>query len=259
MELLIVMVILGLVIAILMPAISKGRANAKKANCASNLRSLAQGVQMYAADWDQYLVPEFHRGIESYTASYSYNARESLANQPNALPWGFALLNVTGNIKDTRMFYCPSQSASGWDLASLTYRQWTNPDGSLRPGAVPVRIGYMYQVHSTCNAAVGGTQTVLALTDPLAARPFPAGNFVCAAYGRYPIFPRNLVLGCDILYDINTIPHDNGQSVNAVFIDGHVSNPNDTYFKNLNPSVGYLNNNWSRLDRELAHIENGSN
>lgn len=54
-ELLVVIAIVGILAAMLLPALSKARARAKQASCASNLREMALGCIMYANDHDEYL------------------------------------------------------------------------------------------------------------------------------------------------------------------------------------------------------------
>ena len=47
-ELLVVIAIIGILAAILLPTLGKGKIHAKGAKCASNLRSLAHGWHMFA-------------------------------------------------------------------------------------------------------------------------------------------------------------------------------------------------------------------
>jgi prepilin-type N-terminal cleavage/methylation domain-containing protein/prepilin-type processing-associated H-X9-DG protein len=51
-ELLVVVSIIALLIAILLPSLGKAKKLAKTSACASNLRSLAQAMNIYATDWD---------------------------------------------------------------------------------------------------------------------------------------------------------------------------------------------------------------
>jgi prepilin-type processing-associated H-X9-DG protein len=49
--------IIGVLISILIPTLSKARESAKCVACASNLRQIGIGLKMYAADWKDVLVP----------------------------------------------------------------------------------------------------------------------------------------------------------------------------------------------------------
>jgi prepilin-type N-terminal cleavage/methylation domain-containing protein/prepilin-type processing-associated H-X9-DG protein len=253
-ELLVVVAIIALLIAILLPSLGKARDNAKRTACGANLRSLGLGNGVYAADWEGNFVPEYQRGSADYVPASSYYAKNG-TTAPNALPWGFALLNVTKTVTDTRAFFCPAQTASGWDPASNAYKTWTYPDGSFRNGAVPQRIGYMYQLHSTRNPYPGANGT---LVSP-GTITFPAGAFVAAAFAKSAGFPNNLVLGSDIMYNSSTIPHNVGTSVNAVYADGHVANAQDPWFKNgMYTGLGSSTGQWGTLASALDHIENQS-
>src|ERR1700744_1560402 len=57
-ELLVVVAIIALLIAILLPSLGKAKARAKITQCASNLHALGQGINVYAAEWQQWLPPQ---------------------------------------------------------------------------------------------------------------------------------------------------------------------------------------------------------
>jgi len=72
-ELLVVIAIIGILIAMLLPAIQAARESARRANCASNLRQLATGVQVYS-DRNGEQLPPFSAG-PSYSAwNHSWTA-----------------------------------------------------------------------------------------------------------------------------------------------------------------------------------------
>ena len=68
-ELLVVIAIIGILIAMLLPAIQAARESARRANCASNLKQIATGFQVYA-DRNAEQVPPFGLGATD-TGSYS--------------------------------------------------------------------------------------------------------------------------------------------------------------------------------------------
>jgi prepilin-type N-terminal cleavage/methylation domain-containing protein/prepilin-type processing-associated H-X9-DG protein len=56
-ELLVVVAIIAILIAILLPSLGRARDQAKSVKCSNNLRSLYQGLNWYAAEWDGYAMP----------------------------------------------------------------------------------------------------------------------------------------------------------------------------------------------------------
>gem|GEM_PF-6313398 len=57
--------IIGILIAMLLPAIQAARESARRANCASNLKQIATGFQVYA-DRNAEQVPPFGLGCDGY-------------------------------------------------------------------------------------------------------------------------------------------------------------------------------------------------
>lgn len=83
-ELLVVIGIIALLIAILLPALSRARAQAKTTQCASNLRQIGTGLLMYAND-NKLFLPGIQRQYVLSNGTLT----------PSAVPWIFgALLGV---------------------------------------------------------------------------------------------------------------------------------------------------------------------
>ena len=115
-ELLVVIGIVTVLIAILLPVLSRAREQANRVKCAANLRSMGQALTLY-------------------TQQYGYypGCFAILNNQKLCFAWPVRLRPFIGN--DQRVFYCPSQD---------TRCEWTDaaPGPDERATKADLWIGY---------------------------------------------------------------------------------------------------------------------
>jgi prepilin-type N-terminal cleavage/methylation domain-containing protein len=108
-ELLVVIGIIALLISILLPALGKAREAANTVKCASNLRSIGQGIAMYVAEYRQTFPP-----------AYMYVGQKVDPNGPGIeddskgyVHWSSYLYRKQVGINDDVKLY---ESTVGWDM-----------------------------------------------------------------------------------------------------------------------------------------------
>jgi prepilin-type N-terminal cleavage/methylation domain-containing protein len=109
-ELLVVIAIIAILAAILFPVFARAREQARKATCASNMKQVALGVQMYAQDFDETLPYQ-----DGDRCPYGTEQRAPWINGP--MPY----------VKNTHVWYCPSaakQATAGQNNSDSNY--WYN-------------------------------------------------------------------------------------------------------------------------------------
>jgi prepilin-type N-terminal cleavage/methylation domain-containing protein len=256
-ELLVVIGIIALLIAILVPALSKAREQGNRVKCAANLRSIGQALQLYAHDnhgkypRTKYSVrgmPRFFTasGNDPPFAVESNGEAKSGSPRENDLTAAYFLL-VHYNFVPVDVFVCPST-----DHPKDLLGQWSLPAESRLPSG---RSNFM-------------------LTDPLGkefsysfANPYP-GDFVTGpqdgSYQYRPTDPADLAMAADRNDGErwNTVDPNSPQSVimpmnssnhrrkgqNVLFNDGAV-------VWHTTPFCGHAQDNiWTRADQTSGKV-----
>jgi prepilin-type N-terminal cleavage/methylation domain-containing protein/prepilin-type processing-associated H-X9-DG protein len=145
-ELLVVTAVIGLLMGLLIPALSRSRQQALRLNCAVHLRSVGLGLSLYQQDYRR-LPPLYDRWgperqtydtrhLEPWITYVAFHRDE--VEEPNTLaPLQLAYLARSHQIKDPGTFYCPGQVRLG-DHEPYSYAYYT--EGGRRWGTfLPIR------------------------------------------------------------------------------------------------------------------------
>lgn len=108
-ELLVVIAIIAVLMAILMPALSRVKETAKRVACSNQLRQVGVAIQAYAADYEN-LLPYYGDEMHPYALYRSEPQWLDDAGKPIAMK--VACLYEAGCIAEPEVFYCPSNVMS---------------------------------------------------------------------------------------------------------------------------------------------------
>jgi len=117
-ELLVVVGIIGVLCALLMPAVQGARARGGEAACLNQLRQLQLGWQMYAEDYQGALVPNlalYTNGAWRSTAD-SWTGLSSAPHDPTTQNIAGGTLCRLGYVPSVQVFRCPADRATVRDL-----------------------------------------------------------------------------------------------------------------------------------------------
>lgn len=241
-ELLVVIAIIAVLIAILLPSLSRSRANAKRTVCASNMRALTQGALLYATEWNGWLPLEFRGDMPTQSCRPFWGRLIGSMAQP----YGFAVLfdpggkgKGRGQITDPRVFFCPAQQHPEfmWTNNNKGTNWLASAGASGSTGTGNPHMGYMYQI-------------IHHLTGP--------NQYNKPPHRRTQGYPLTWIMSIDMIYNNAAVAHVVGGSYqfNGAFVDGHVETLKSSIAKEMfTVSPRNFGDNWNDWDKLITSLE----
>jgi len=118
-ELLVVIAIIALLMAILIPTLSRARETAKRMVCSSQLKQVGVAMAAYAADWEN-LMPYY--GDEMHPYALYRSEPQWVDASGKLIGMKVACLYEGGYIAEPKVFYCPSNI-----LALYRFESYNDP------------------------------------------------------------------------------------------------------------------------------------
>ena len=223
-ELLVVIAIIGILAAMLMPALSKAKDRARTVGCVNNLKQISVAVMLYAGDCGDYLPPAADQLADASTNGstwYNVLVRSGQLKSP--------VSSVSGQLAASSVFRClsgleiatnvalgsPTPDSRNWD-AGRGYTEGTHKDDNGNT----VYIQSWYGINSIVNNLnttypFDGEQIIsgtLNLTKRLGTIPNPVS--VMGIYDGTGVHNGNI--------DRISARHNSNTGTTIVFMDGHV-------------------------------------
>jgi prepilin-type N-terminal cleavage/methylation domain-containing protein/prepilin-type processing-associated H-X9-DG protein len=225
-ELLVVIGIIALLISILLPSLNRAREQANRIKCASNLRQIGYGIQLYANENNGNYPRTYFNPAQATVRSDNYGGQNNAGTAFSFAPAGSASPVGTNNVTasfflilktqdlTSDVFVCPSSQAERDLFKNLSKEQvsnWTEIKQNLSYSyIVPFPSSAALDAGFKLNTTLSSDFAVAADINPGTQGGTPQDNVM-----QPPNAPRS------DMQNANTNNH-NGDGQNVLYADGHV-------------------------------------
>lgn len=171
-DLLVSLAVIGALLAILLPSLSKAQEAARRVGCASNMRQVGMALQMYAYDYGDrlprsvFLDPENERDYSPQDTIFIYLSQQAASNRndaPMSDYWdGLGFLYQLEYLDAAQAFYCPSHSGDhAFDHYEDEYEQPQSDIATNYQYRLPTGVRYFSDYDSSTTLLADAMRTQL--------------------------------------------------------------------------------------------------